>query len=100
GLKELIIVDSMHTRKKMLYERCDAAIILPGGYGTLDEVFEMLTWNQLKLHQKDMYILNSGAFYDPLIQHIKMMLEGGFLYEELGFKMRVLSEPTDIIPFL
>ncbi|MFZ1371123.1 MAG: TIGR00730 family Rossman fold protein, partial [Ferruginibacter sp.] len=46
GITELIIVDNMHTRKKMLYEKCDAAIILPGGFGTMDEFFEMLTWNQ------------------------------------------------------
>ena len=50
NLTELYIVDSMHSRKIMLYEKCDAAIILPGGYGTLDEVFELLTWNQLNIH--------------------------------------------------
>ena len=52
GITELIIVDNMHTRKKILYEKCDAAIILPGGFGTMDEFFEMLTWNQLSIHDK------------------------------------------------
>ena len=47
GVTELIVVEDMHTRKKMLYERCDAAIVLPGGYGTMDEFFEMLTWNSV-----------------------------------------------------
>ena len=55
GLSELTIVDSMHIRKQMLYEKCDAAIILPGGYGTMDEVFEMLTWNQLSIHNKKIF---------------------------------------------
>src|SRR5262249_50800105 len=52
GITELIIVDDMHERKKKMYELCDAAIILPGGFGTLDELFEMLTWNQLSIHDK------------------------------------------------
>jgi uncharacterized protein (TIGR00730 family) len=64
GITELIIVDNMHTRKKMLYEKCDAAIILPGGFGTLDELFEMLTWNQLSIHSKKIFILNTAGFYN------------------------------------
>ena len=52
GISELIIVDDMHERKRKIYELCDAAIILPGGFGTLDELFEMLTWNQLSIHDK------------------------------------------------
>lgn len=60
GLTELHIVENMHSRKELLYEKCDAAIILPGGYGTLDEVFEILTWNQLRIHNKKIFILNSG----------------------------------------
>lgn len=100
GLTELLIVDSMHTRKKLLYEKCDAAIILPGGYGTLDEVFEMLTWNQLKIHQKDMFIMNSAGFYNSLINHIETMKDNGFLYEDLSFKIHILSKPSDIISFL
>src|SRR5580698_1562867 len=81
GLTELAIVPDMHARKKMLYERSDAAIILPGGFGTLDELFEMLTWNQLKIHSKKIYILNSGGFYNHLAIHLRQLEKEGFLYD-------------------
>jgi uncharacterized protein (TIGR00730 family) len=100
GITELFIVDTMHTRKKMLYEKCDAAIILPGGYGTLDEVFEMLTWNQLKIHNKKIFFLNSGGFYDHLIAHIDMMHNSGFLYDHPDQKMTVIKEPLELESYL
>jgi uncharacterized protein (TIGR00730 family) len=81
GLTELHIVETMHTRKQLLYEKCDAAIILPGGYGTLDEVFEMLTWNQLSIHNKKIFFLNSDGFYDHLVAHIKRMMQEDFYME-------------------
>jgi len=100
GLTELLVVETMHIRKQMLYEKCDAAIILPGGYGTLDEVFEMLTWNQLNIHDKRIFFLNSGNFYDHLIAHIMQMQEEGFLYEHPETKMTVLNEPADLLKYL
>lgn len=100
GLSELLIVDSMHTRKKLLYEKCEAAIILPGGYGTLDEVFEILTWNQLKIHKRDIFFLNTAGFYAPLLAHIENMRETGFLYEDEELKITVLNEPEEMLPFL
>lgn len=100
GLSELTIVDSMHLRKQMLYEKCDAAIILPGGYGTMDEVFEMLTWNQLSIHDKQIFFMNSGGFYNHLIAHIKMMDTENFLYGDPEEKMSVLNEPSDLLKFL
>ena len=100
GLTELIVVETMHVRKQMLYEKCDAAIILPGGYGTLDEVFEMLTWNQLNIHDKKIFFLNSGGFYDHLIAHIQLMHQESFLYDDPEIKMTVLKEPSDLLKFL
>lgn len=100
GLSELTIVDNMHLRKQMLYEKCDAAIILPGGYGTMDEVFEMLTWNQLSIHDKQIFFMNSGGFYNHLIAHIKMMDAENFLYGDPEEKMSVLNEPSDLLKFL
>lgn len=100
GLTELLVVDTMHIRKQMLYEKCDAAIILPGGYGTLDEVFEMLTWNQLSIHDKRIFFLNSGNFYDHLIAHIKLMQAEGFLYDHPETKMTVLEQPSDLLKYL
>ena len=81
GLTELIITDTMHQRKWIIEERSDAVVVLPGGFGTLDEFFEILTWKQLKLHNKPIGILNVDGFYDPLLAHIKMLSKEGFLRE-------------------
>lgn len=99
-LTELHVVESMHLRKAMLYEKCDAAIILPGGYGTLDEVFEMLTWNQLNIHSKQIFFLNSGGFYDHLIAHIARMHDEGFLYNHPLDSMTVINEPQQLEKYL
>jgi uncharacterized protein (TIGR00730 family) len=100
NLTELHVVDTMHIRKTMLYEKCDAAIILPGGYGTLDEVFEMLTWNQLNIHSKKIFFLNSGGFYTHLIAHIRMMHEENFLYAHPDTVITVLNQPEEITKYL
>ncbi len=100
GITELLIVDTMHTRKRLLYEKCDAAIILPGGYGTLDELFEILTWNQLKIHTKQIFFLNTGGFYDHLIAHMMMMHDMDFLYDHPEMKMTILKEPAELLPYL
>src|ERR1700709_1982956 len=73
GITDLQVVADMHARKKIMYDLCDAAIILPGGNGTLDEMFEMLTWNTLKIHDKKIILLNSAGFYNHLINHIDHM---------------------------
>lgn len=99
-LSETHVVDGMHSRKKMIYERCDAAIILPGGYGTLDEVFEMLTWNQLKIHTKKIFILNTAGFYDYLVAHITHLHDEGFLYSNPLEQMTVINEPEALEQFL
>lgn len=95
-LTELIVVPDMHTRKKMMYDLCDAAIILPGGFGTLDELFEMLTWNQLKIHNKKIYILNSGGFYTHLILHLYMLEKEGMLYDRLDERIIVCQTPVEL----
>lgn len=79
GLTELITVTSMQERKTIMHEKSDGAIILPGGFGTLDEMFELLTWGQLGLHTKPIGILNIDGFYDDLIQCMDKMVRSGFL---------------------
>ena len=96
GITELIICDDMHIRKRTIYSLCDAAIILPGGFGTLDELFEILTWNQLTIHDKQIFILNTGGFYNFLLQHIQLMKEENFLYEEAIKKIIVISNPGEL----
>jgi uncharacterized protein (TIGR00730 family) len=100
GISELIIVDNMHTRKKMLYEKCDAAIILPGGFGTLDELFEMLTWNQLSIHNKQIFILNTAGFYNHLLAHAKTMQQENFLYDAIEERITVITLPEEMEAFL
>ena len=80
-LSDLILVDSMHERKTRMNELCDGVIALPGGFGTLEELFEMLTWAQLGLHKKPVGLLNVGGFYDPLITMVQSMVDAGFLKE-------------------
>jgi uncharacterized protein (TIGR00730 family) len=99
-LTELLIVEDMHQRKRKLYELCDAALILPGGFGTLDEMFEIITWNQLSIHDKRIFILNSGGFYDHLLNHLHQLKAEGFLYSDVEESITVLSQPVDIIAYL
>lgn len=96
GITELIIVNDMHSRKKRMYELCDAAVILPGGFGTLDELFEMLTWNQLNIHDKKIILLNSGGYYDNLIGHLRQMEAEGFLYETFSNRITICATPQEI----
>jgi uncharacterized protein (TIGR00730 family) len=100
GLTELVISENMHQRKKLMYELCDAAIILPGGFGTLDEFFEMLTWNQLNIHNKKIYILNSSNFYSHLIQHLHSLEKQGFLYDNLYDRITICNSPQELIDSL
>ena len=79
GLTELIVVDSMHTRKRTMAERSDAFIVLPGGYGTLEEMFEMVTWLQLRLQAKPVGIINVEGYYDELLRFVKHCAREGFI---------------------
>ncbi|MEZ4961363.1 MAG: TIGR00730 family Rossman fold protein [Saprospiraceae bacterium] len=79
GLTELIVTKTMHQRKQVMEENSDGFIILPGGFGTLDEFFEILTWRQLKLHNKPIGLLNVEGYYSHLIAHIENMRKEGFV---------------------
>ncbi|BAU53730.1 LOG family protein [Mucilaginibacter gotjawali] len=79
GLTELHIVDNMHQRKQMMNDLCEGIIMLPGGFGTLEEFFEVLTWLQLGLHNHPVGILNINGFYDLLLQQMDLMVEQRFL---------------------
>lgn len=96
GITELLVVDDMHTRKKMMYQLCDMALVLPGGYGTMDEFFEMITWNQLAIHNKKIIILNSAGYYDSLLKQISEMEKNGFLYESITDKIQVINNPDEL----
>lgn len=94
GLTELILVESMHERKTKMNELCDGVIALPGGFGTLEELFEMITWAQLGLHKKPIAVLNINGFYDSLIELLQTMTEKGLL-KEANQKMLLVSDNID-----
>jgi uncharacterized protein (TIGR00730 family) len=76
---ELVVVDTMHERKALMADRSDAFVALPGGFGTCDELFEVLTWGQLGIHKKPVAVLNAGGFFDPLLAWADHMTAEGFL---------------------
>lgn len=82
GLTDLKVVETMHERKKIMYDMSDGFIALPGGYGTLDELCETLTWRQLETHKKPIWILNYDGFYDGLIDHFKKLKEERFFSDQ------------------
>ncbi len=81
-LTDLRVVESMHERKRMMAELSDAFVVLPGGYGTLEEMFEMVTWLQLQLQSKPVGILNVEQFYDPLLDFLRHAASEGFIRPE------------------
>ncbi len=94
NLTELIIVETMHERKTKMNDLCDGVIVLPGGYGTLEEFFEIITWAQLGLHKKPIGILNIDGFYDDLIQLIQTMVDKGFL-KQINKDMVLINKNID-----
>ena len=80
GLTEMILVDSMHQRKAMMAEMGDAFIALPGGFGTLEELFEILTWAQIGMHSKPVGVLNAEGYFDPLLALVEHARREGFIY--------------------
>ncbi|MEJ5092425.1 TIGR00730 family Rossman fold protein [Sphingobacterium faecium] len=96
SLTELILVETMHQRKIKMDELSDGVITLPGGYGTLEEFFEMLTWAQLGLHKKPIAILNINGFYDELLSCIQTMVDKGFL-KKINQEMLIVSNDIEDI---
>ncbi len=82
GLDQVYVVDTMHTRKQQMSEKADAFIIMPGGFGTLDEFFEILTWKQLNLHQKPIIIANIDNYWDPLVSLFHHVIDTDFARKE------------------
>jgi uncharacterized protein (TIGR00730 family) len=89
GLTELIIVDSMHTRKSIMSERGDAFLVLPGGIGTFEEFFETWTWHQLGLHRKPIVLLNAEGYYSTLLAFLQHSVDQGFIATEHHCHLRV-----------
>jgi len=97
GLNELIVVDSMHERKARMAELSDGFIALPGGWGTMEEIFEMLTWAQLGFHEKPCGLLNVASYYDPLFEFLEGAIAQRFVKEQFRPMMMMEESPTDLL---
>lgn len=97
---ELVEVASMHDRKLQMIERSDVIIALPGGYGTLDELFEAITWLQLGLHSKPIGLLNTKGYYDSIIGQFDRMVEDGFLTERNRDLLHIDADPKRLLQHL
>ncbi len=94
-LTSFIITENMHERKKVMFMNADAIVTLPGGAGSLDELFEVLTWRQLGLHTKPMYLLNVNGFWDPLLTLLDHIIEEGFADPSFKATLQVVNDvPT------
>jgi len=100
GLSRLEIVDNMHVRKQRMVDISDAFIALPGGYGTFEELFEVLTWAQIGLHGKPVGILNVRQYYDPLLSAIDHARSEGFMYAEHQSLYVVADQPEELLALL
>ncbi len=98
--QELVLVDDMHTRKRIMFERADAFVALPGGIGTLEELVEQLTWVQLGRHGKPVLIADVGGFWKPLLSLFAHMRENGFIREEFELRYLVSEKIADVVPML
>ena len=97
GLTELHIVESMHERKQMMFDLADAFIALPGGFGTLDEVTELLTWSQLGLHGKPCGLINVSGYFDPLLAFLESAVTEGFMQREHCEMLLVSDQAEDLL---
>jgi len=100
GLTELIVTENMHVRKLLLYDKGEAAIVLPGGLGTMDELFEMLVWNNLSIHDKKVIIYNFEGYYDALIALLNKMETEDFMYERAQYQFEVCNTLEELIQVL
>ena len=112
NLTEIHVVNSMHERKALMEEMCDSIITLPGGYGSMDELFGILSWSQLGLHKKPVGLLNVNGFYEPLVAQLDLMVREGFLKQpnreiiqvsdsiEKVFKLMEEFEPQEAFKWL
>jgi hypothetical protein len=92
GLTELVVADSMHARKRLMAERADAFAVLPGGIGTLDETFEILTWRQLKLHDKPIFLIDVAGYWGPLRTLLDHLVAQGFAGSLVGRLLTIVPD--------
>jgi len=100
GLTQMHIVENMHQRKQLMNDLCDGIITLPGGFGTLEEFFEVLTWLQLGLHNKPIGVLNVNGFYDFLLKQMDVMVEQRFLKPTNRELVLTSADPIELVTLM
>ena len=96
-LTSFIVTENMHERKKVMFMNADAIVTLPGGAGSLDELFEVLTWRQLGLHKKPVYLLNVNGFWDPLLTLLDHIIEEGFADSSFRDSLQVVEDVPALV---
>ena len=100
GLSELTITDTMHDRKQRMYDLAAAFLVLPGGYGTMEEMLEVITWCQLQVHSKPVYIFNEGGFWSPMLAMFEAAHAGGFIHASHMKLPRELATVAEVVAAL
>ena len=96
-LTRLVLVETMHERKALMAQEADAFIALPGGFGTLDEFFEILTWAQLGIHAKPCVLINTAGYYDHLLSFLQVAIDQGFLKPENHALIQIVATPAEAL---
>jgi uncharacterized protein (TIGR00730 family) len=100
GITELRVVDTMHTRKKTMADESDAFVALPGGFGTLDELFEITTWRQIDLHHKPIAVFNAGGYFDPLLAFVERAVAERFVPPNVANVLDVVSDLEQFVAWV
>jgi uncharacterized protein (TIGR00730 family) len=100
GLTELHVTTTMHTRKAMMAERSDAFVVLPGGFGTLEELFEVLAWQTIKIHSKPIVLVNTNGFYDTMLTFLDHCLQEGMMTQKKREILLVANTTEEIFTLL
>ena len=98
ALSETVVVDTMHQRKLKMFERSDAIVVLPGGIGTLEELFEVLSWRTLNLHDKPIVIVDQGGYWRPLAGLLRAVVEGGFADRSHLDHVAFVADVAEVLP--
>ncbi|AXI47288.1 TIGR00730 family Rossman fold protein [Sulfitobacter sp. SK012] len=99
-LTSYIVTETMHERKKVMFMNCDAVVVLPGGAGSLDELFEVLTWRQLGLHEKPVFVVNTNGYWDPLINMLEHVVTRGFADQSLLGYLKFVPDAASAVSAL
>lgn len=100
GVTELVVTGSMHERKARMFDMSDGVVVLPGGLGTLDETFEIITWKQLQQHAKPVVVLNAGGYWDPLDAMVDAIVANGFAHPKVKDLYTVVDTASQVFDAL